>query len=59
VTEDAEEVSVGGLPGYLIDDHQLVWLVSGAEETLLEIDAPPGVDIAALLTIAQGLELVR
>lgn len=57
--EGVEEVAVRGLPAYLVDDHRLVWLLPGSTETLIEIDAPPDVGTDALLTIAQGLELVR
>lgn len=57
--DGVEEVSVRGLPAYLVDDHRLVWLLPGDTETLIEIDAPPDVGTDALLTIAQGLELLR
>ncbi|CAN5150813.1 hypothetical protein BH23ACT9_BH23ACT9_31930 [soil metagenome] len=59
ITEDARELSVRGEPAYLIDGARLVWLLRGDTPTLLEVDAPPGVEADAMLTIAQGLELVR
>lgn len=62
VDADAREVSVRGQPAHLVDDHRLVWLlpgVGGADPTLVEIDAPPTIGTDALLTVAQGLELLR
>jgi hypothetical protein len=54
-----EELSVRGLPAHLVADAHLVWLVPGEVETLLEIIAPDGVRTDQLLTIGNGLEVVR
>ncbi|HUG87069.1 MAG TPA: hypothetical protein VMM13_21045 [Euzebya sp.] len=59
ITDDAEELNVRGLPAYLVDGRRLVWLMPGEEETLIEIEAPPAVGTEDLLTIANGLELLR
>lgn len=64
VTDDAEELSVRGLPAHLVDEGRLVWLVPGDDvtgglDTLIEIVAPPEVRTDELLTIGNGLELIR
>lgn len=58
-SEGAEEVSVLGLPGYLVDGVRLAYLLPGQVETLVEVEGPEGLGTEALLTIAQGLELLR
>lgn len=63
VPEGAQDISVLGLPGYLLADsgreRRLVYLMPGATETLIQITVPDALETDALLTIAQGLELVR
>lgn len=63
VDAESEEVSVRGTSGYLIDGQRLVFLLApprtGVEETLIEIDATPATGTEALVTIANGMELLR
>lgn len=57
--DQAEDVTVRGLPAFLLDEGRLVFLLPGPIETLIEIEAPDSVGTDALLTLANGLELLR
>ncbi len=58
--EDAtEELSVQGLSAYLVEDGRLVWLLPSEPGTLIEVIAPDTTRIDQLLTIGNGLELLR
>jgi hypothetical protein len=57
-----EEVPVRGVRGHLLGDGRLVWFLPGTGDdgdTLLVVEAPDGVGTDELLTIGNGLELVR
>ncbi len=59
VTDDAEELSVQGLPAFLLEPGRLVWLLPSDPETLMEIVAPDATRTDQLLTLGNGLELQR
>lgn len=58
-TEGAEELTVRGLPAFLLTDGSLSFLVEGPIDTLIHIEGPDSVGTDALLTLANGLELLR
>ncbi len=59
---EAREVTVPGATdgtGYVLEGQRLVWLVEGDPGTLLSVDGPATIGTDDLLTIANGLELLR
>ncbi len=57
--ETTEDVTIAGEPAHLFEDGRLVWLVPGDPDTLIEVTGPEDVRTSDLVTIAQGLELLR
>lgn len=63
LTDGAEEVNIRGLQGFLLpssgQDQRLVYLAPGPVDTLIQITVPQPLGTEEVLTIAQGLELLR